>query len=150
MDQNLQKYAYTLLGYNGRVPLHILAEDTCSEVARLVGNQLAKKLPKSKVLIAKGKVKKRHHDLILMESHSRVDIIDPTVWQFQKYKKSILLGKGKTVAEALTLLQKKYGGYWHVSEQMNGYTKQETSALEHTLSKILPENRKAHITTKVA
>jgi hypothetical protein len=32
-----KKYTFELLGYTGRVPLHALCQDSCSEVSRLLG-----------------------------------------------------------------------------------------------------------------
>ena len=112
-----KKYVFSLIGYNGKVSLFKLCNDTCSEVSRLLAQWLLKKLPKADMYIAKGKIGKRFHDLLLVHD-KEVYILDPTVWQFFKNKKSILIKKTKTINDALLVLVSVYGGKWKISERI--------------------------------
>jgi hypothetical protein len=89
-----KKYIFGLIGYNGRVPLYVLTQDSCSEISRLLGQWLYKKFPRAKIYIYKGKVRGRAHDVLIVEAN-HVSVIDPTVWQFFKNKKSILIAAAK-------------------------------------------------------
>lgn len=101
----------------------MLAEDNCSEVARLVGCWIFEKIPNAKISIAKGTNvlgrKNKSHDVIVVQDHDFVYGIDPTVWQFFKFKRNILIAKTKTVESLLNILEKKYKGNWHISEKIN-------------------------------
>jgi len=127
-----KKYVFSLIGYNGKVSLFKLCNDTCSEVSRLLAQWLLKKLPKADMYIAKGKIGKRFHDLLLVHD-KEVYILDPTVWQFFKNKKSILIKKTKTINDALLVLASIYGGKWRISEQITKYSNKEIERLESVL-----------------
>ncbi len=129
-----KKYVFYLIGYNGRISLSKLCNDTCSEVSRLLAQWLLKKLPKANMYIAKGKIGKRFHDILLVHD-KEVYILDPTVWQFFKNKKSILIKKTKTVNDALLALANIYGGKWKISERMTKYSHKEIGQLKSVLKK---------------
>jgi len=129
-----KRYVFRLIGYNGKISLSKLCDDTCSEVSRMLGQWLLKKLLKADMYIAKGKIGKRFHDILLVHD-KEVYILDPTVWQFFKNKKSILIKKTKTVNDALLMLANIYGGKWQISEQITKYSHEEIKRLKKVLVK---------------
>jgi len=129
-----KRYVFRLIGYNGEISLSKLFDDTCSEVSRMLAQWLRNKLPKTDMYIAKGKIGKRFHDLLLVYD-KEVYILDPTVWQFFKNKKSILIKKTKTVNDALSVLASIYGGKWRISERITKYSRNEIERLKSVLTK---------------
>ena len=128
-----KKYVFRLINYNGKIPLSNLYNDTCSEVSRILAQWFLKKLPKTDMYIAKGKIGKRCHDLLLVYD-KEVFILDPTVWQFFKNKKSILIKRTKTINDALLVLVSVYGGKWKISEKITKYSNKEIERLKKVLS----------------
>lgn len=104
-------------------PLCLLAEDNCSEMSRLVGCWILEKMPNSKILIVKGKnvmnIKNKCHDILLVESDEKIYVIDSTVWQFFKNKRSILIGIEKDTKRALNNIKNIYKGNWKISEKLS-------------------------------
>ncbi len=131
-----KKYVYELIGYNGRVPLYILTKDSCSEIARLLGSWIKQGFPRTKIYIYKGKVKGQLHDLLLVEEN-RVYVIDPTIWQFLKNKKSILVATANSIVGAIAEVRGYYGGKWKLSEYIHGYSAAEIKKLKKVLRKNL-------------
>src|SRR5680860_290339 len=131
-----KRYVFRLIDYNGRISLSNLCDDTCSEVSRMLGQWLLKKLLKADMYIAKGKIGKRFHDILLVHD-KEVYILDPTVWQFFKNKKSILIKKTKTVNDALLVLANIYGGKWKISEQIAKYPSNEIERLKSVLKELI-------------
>ena len=129
-----KKYIFNFIGYDGKISLFNLCNDTCSEVSRLLAQWFRNKLPKADMYIAKGKIGKRFHDLLLIYDNQEVYIIDPTVWQFFKNKKSIFIKKTKTVNDALLALTGIYGGKWRISEKITKYPNKEIERLKKVLS----------------
>ncbi len=125
---------FCLIGYNGQISLSKLCDDTCSEVSRMLGQWFLNKLPKADMYIAKGKIGKRFHDLLLVHD-KEVYILDPTVWQFFKNKKSILIKRTKTVNDALLALTSIYGGKWKISERITKYSNKEIERIKNVLMK---------------
>ncbi len=123
--EQLQNKIVALLRQKNK-PLYLLAEDNCSEVARLAGCWILEKMPDAKIFIAKGDRimggKNKSHDVILVDSKKGVHIIDPTVWQFFKNKRSIAITMTETVESALYALEKIYKGKWKISEKINKKT----------------------------
>jgi len=138
MDKSLfnqqQKRIVTLLRkYGGRKPFSGLCEDSCSELSRLLSCWIIKDHPKATILILKGdKVfnTKRSHDIVLVEEDKKSFLVDPSVWQFFKRKRSILVGEVKNVDEALKLAHKIYKGTWFVSEKIGKNICKESKGLE--------------------
>lgn len=115
----VQKKVIGLLCKNNSKPLYITSSDNCSEIARLVGCWIFEKLPKAKLYILKGENiqdTKRSHDILAVEYNGNIDLIDPTVWQFFKNKKSILVITTDNLANGLLEANKLYGGKWKISE----------------------------------
>jgi len=128
-----KKYTFGLVGYNGRVPLYVLTQDSCSEISRLLGQWLYKKFPKAKIYIYKGKVRGRAHDVLIVEAN-HVSVIDPTVWQFFKNKKSILIASENSIDDAVATLAHCYGERWRLSERVYGYSASEIKKFKNKLS----------------
>ena len=124
-----------LFKYTGRKPLYTVCEDSCSEVSRLLASWFRDKMPGTKIYIAKGKIKNQAHDIIIIDGGKGVDIVDPTVWQFFKNKRSIIMGKTRTIGEAPHKLTDIYGGKWKISERITKYSKKEIIKLERVLAK---------------
>lgn len=138
--RQIQRKIVALLRRDNNKPLRITSVDNCSEVARLVGCWIFEKLPQVKIHVLKGKnVKntKRNHDILAIEQNGNIDLIDPTVWQFFKNKKSIYLKTKDNLANSLFEATKIYGGKWKISEEITvgNYKKNE-------LKKIVASNIK--------
>lgn len=106
----------------GNKPLGVLCEDSCSELSRLLSCWMIKEYPKAAILILKGdKVfnTKKSHDIVLIEGDKKFFLLDPSVWQFFKNKRSILVGEIKNTEEALKLANNTYKGKWQVSEKID-------------------------------
>ena len=115
----IQKRVVKLLRKNINKPLYIISKDNCSELSRLVGCWIFKKLPNAKIYILKGdnvQNTKQSHDILAVEQDENIYLIDPSVWQFFKNKKSIFLKLTKTLESSLSEVTKIYGGKWAVSE----------------------------------
>ena len=125
-----KRYVFSLIGYDGKISLSKLCNDTCSEVSRILAQWFLKKLPKADMYIVKGKIGKRFHDLLLVHD-KEVYILDPTVWQFFKNKKSILIKKTKTINDALSVLINIYGGKWRISDKITKYSNKEIERLKN-------------------
>ena len=129
-----KEYALHLLEYTGRKPLYIICKDSCSEVSRLLAVWFRNEMPRAKIYIAKGKIRSRAHDLIIINDAEGVSIIDPTIWQFFKHKRSIFVGKTETVGEALHKLAAIYGGKWKIYERITKYSKKELFKIKRTIA----------------
>ena len=120
-------------------PLYLLAKDNCSELSRLTGCLILEKI-KSRVFIIKGEGvminKNQCHDVLLIECNKRYYLVDPTVWQFFKYKRNILIGEVEDVKSALDVLIKIYKGKWKVSEEL----KKNSCAQKNKWKKIIEQN----------
>lgn len=117
--RQIQKKVVELLRKNNNKPLYITSVDNCSEVARLVGCWIFEKLPQAKICILKGKnilKSKQCHDILAVEYNKNITLIDPTVWQFFKHKKSIFIKTTDNLANSLFEANKLYGGKWEISE----------------------------------
>jgi hypothetical protein len=113
--------------------LSILCKDSCSEISRLVGYWIIKDHPKATILILKGDNvfnTKKSHDIVLIEENNEYFLIDPTIWQFFKRKRNILIGEVNSTNEALILANSIYKGKWKVSERIEKYSEKESKKLE--------------------
>jgi hypothetical protein len=130
-----KRYSFELLKYNGNRKLSILCKDSCSEVSRLLAVWFRGKKPMAKIYIAKGKIEKVFHDLILIDVGNSVYIVDPTVWQFFKNKRFILMGAADSINEALNKTAVIYSGKWKISEKVGTYSKKEIRNLKQLLAR---------------
>jgi UDP-N-acetylmuramoylalanine--D-glutamate ligase len=102
--------------------LDVLVQDGCSELSRLVGLWFLEKRKDIKASILKGERvfnKNQCHDVLMIEKEKEFYLIDPTIWQFFKNKKSIFIGSFKNKEDIFKGLKKEYGGNWKVSERIN-------------------------------
>lgn len=122
--------------------LFVLAKDNCSEVSRIVGHWFLKENKNLEVYILKGKNikfgKKQAHDVLVICDKNKIFLLDPTIWQFFKNKKSIFWGEFDKMSEVLDFLKLKYGGKWKISEKLE---KEKFGEVEK-LKKIIGENIK--------
>lgn len=114
----------------------ILCEDSCSELSRLLSCWTIKEYPKATISILKGNGvfnTKRSHDIVLIEGDKKFFLVDPSVWQFFKSKRSILVGEIKNTEEALKLARNVYKGKWQVSEKIEKNICKESKELERII-----------------
>lgn len=135
LSRGAREYVVSLLEYDGRRPLAVLCEDSCSEVSRLLGLWFRKKLPKARIFIAQGKIGKRRHDLLVVENGRDVDVVNPTVWQFFKYKKTMVMARAKTTEDAIGALAEMYGGTWRITERVSRYAGRDMARLKAIIKK---------------
>jgi hypothetical protein len=123
--KTLQDLALDLMESSIHKPRWMISKWNCSEVTRILGLQILKDLgikAKPTILIGKvtkiGLTKENKHDILMFfdDKSQKYVLIDPTVWQFFRFKKSILLGKFDSIKDVLTFAQKTYGGKWKISE----------------------------------
>lgn len=121
--------------YGGNKPLHFLSQDSCSELSRLFACWVIKKYPTSNVFILKGEGvlnnSEKSHDIILIDNSF---LIDPSIWQFFKNKRSLLVGQVENLEVALKLAKKIYGGKWKVSEKISKGTLKEVEKLKKIIT----------------
>lgn len=122
--------------WGGNKPLGVLCEDSCSELSRLLSCWIVKEYPKVVISILKGNRvfnTKRSHDIVLVEGDKKSFLVDPSVWQFFKSKKSILVGEINSTEEALNLASNTYKGKWQVSEKIEKNICKESKELERII-----------------
>lgn len=123
---------FLLKKYGGNKSLHFLSKDSCSELSRLLACWAIKKYPTNDIFILKGNGvfnnSEKSHDIVLVDSE-KLFLIDPSIWQFFKRKRSILVGQIENLEEALKLAKKNYGGQWKVSEKVSKNILKETKKL---------------------
>ncbi len=99
--------------------LQVVAKDRCSEIARLVGCWILNWYPEYKAQIYKGELSGGlAHDVLVIGNDRSLFIIDPTIWQMFPESKSIFIGFIQDIPAAVSLLKKRYGGLWKISETM--------------------------------
>jgi hypothetical protein len=89
-------------------------------MSRLVGYWMIDKNRKLEAFIIKGTlVRKKQHDILVTKEDGLFSVIDPTIWQFFKNKRTIFLGNFNTIEEVYNFAKKFYGGKWVFSEKLN-------------------------------
>jgi hypothetical protein len=117
--KKIQKEVISLLTSSGKKSLYILSKDCCSEMSRLVGYRIMDSNPKTETLIIKGVLtNNKQHDILVVKEGDLFSLIDPTIWQFYKNKKTIFLGTFKDVTGIFKFTEKFYGGKWSLSENL--------------------------------
>lgn len=143
---NLQKKIVKFLKGKKSLPLYLLTHDNCSELSRLVGCWILKEMKNTEIFILKGKnildIKNKEHDILAIKNISGVYLIDPTVWQFFKNRKSIFVGLSKNIDDSLNLAKKAYKGIWKLSEKLESADCKQKKEWE----KIISENIKYVLT----
>lgn len=137
--KTIQNRVIKLLKRGNNKPLSFLCKDSCSEMSRLVGCWIIKEYPTSKIFIYKGKnvfnKKNKNHDILIVISN-KIYILDPTIWQFKKNKKSILIKELEGCVSIENELNKIYKGKWKISERINTKVCKEVDSWK----KIITEN----------
>jgi hypothetical protein len=99
--------------------LQVAAKDQCSEMARLVGCWVLDEHPEYKVQVCKGTFSDESaHDILVVEDGEVLFLIDPTVWQKFPESENIFVGSADSMQGVVSLIEKKYGGTWKISEIM--------------------------------
>jgi len=141
--KKIQKRVIDLLKSKNKKPLYVLAKDNCSEMSRLVAFWMLKEHPKLKISVLKGKdvfgIKKRCHDILMVEDDNMFYLIDPTVWQFLKYKRNIVMTEKKSEKDILTFTEEVYKGKWKISKIIGEITKKEAEENEKIIKLNLAE-----------
>jgi hypothetical protein len=128
--------------FDKKASLFILSKDNCSEASRIVGYWFLKENKNLEVYILKGENikfgKKQAHDVLVICDKNKIFLLDPTIWQFFKNKKSIFWGEFDKMSDTFGFLKNKYGGKWKLSERLGkeGFVEVEK------LKKIVGENIK--------
>lgn len=103
--------------------LFLASQDNCSEMSRLVGCWILQDFPAVNTNILKGinitGATNKSHDILAIEEKNKFYLIDPTVWQFFKNKKNILLTKKNNIKDCLQFAEQFYKGKWSISETLH-------------------------------
>ncbi len=144
-----KKYLYKLNQfvidyYNSRSskPLWVVSEFSCSEMSRYIGYHVLNDLRSAKAYILKGNISKSlSHDILLIETEGKFTLIDPTIWQFFKNKKSIFVDDYCDLESAVVGAKKVYTGDWSISEELNkGTLKREVPEMLNIINKNIKNN----------
>lgn len=136
--KQIEERVIELLSENPGPSLTESSKDNCSEMSRLVGCWIQEQKPEAAMTILKGEdVCGRHtaHDLLAVTLKKTTYLLDPTIWQFFPDSQSILVGEGRSLADAFELAKNQYGGTWVLSEEFdaNAYS-------QDTLQEIILKN----------
>lgn len=125
--KKLQDLALDLMKPDVSKPRWMVSKWNCSEVTRILGLQVLKDIgssAKPTILIGKvnktGLTKENKHDILMFfdGQSKKYILIDPTIWQFFRFKRTILLGTFNSPKECILFAQETYGGKWKVSESV--------------------------------
>jgi hypothetical protein len=117
-------------------PLHMCAKDNCSEASRLVAIWIKRKFKDAQLFILKGQYKpKKYHDVLAVQLADKFYLVDPSVWQFFKTKRSILIGEFDDMTDVFAFAKKTYGGTWKSVEKLKNFRE------EKSLIKMIRNNR---------
>ena len=107
-------------------PLNLCAKDNCSEASRLVAIWIKRKFSKAKLFILKGEYKpKKYHDILAVQLDNKFYLIDPSIWQFFKNKKTIFIGEFDGMANLFLKAKKIYGGKWRSLENLTNFREEK-------------------------
>jgi len=107
-------------------PLSLRAKDNCSEASRLVAIWIKRKFKKAELFILKGEyVPKKYHDILAVQLDSKFYLIDPSVWQFFKSKRSIFMGEFDSITDMFLYAKKTYGGKWKSVEKLKNFKEEK-------------------------
>lgn len=106
--------------------LHVCAKDNCSETSRLVAIWIKRKFKKAELFILKGEYKpKKYHDILAVQLADKFYLIDSSVWQFFKNKRSIFMGEFGSMADVFSYAKKTYGGTWKSVEKLKNFKEEK-------------------------
>ena len=107
-------------------PLSLCSKDNCSEASRLVAIWIKRKFSKAKLFILKGEYKpKKYHDILAVQLDNKFYLIDPSIWQFFKNKKTIFIGEFDSMANLFLKAKKIYGGKWRSLENLTNFREEK-------------------------
>ena len=122
---------------SGNETLCLSAQDNCSEMTRIIGCWILGDFSVINTYILKGEnvmgIRNKCHDVLVVEEKNKFYLIDPTVWQFFKNKKNILLAKKNTMKECLKFVEQLYGGKWSISEILDKNCSKNMKKWENTV-----------------
>lgn len=140
----IQNKILALLNGYGKAPLNILAQETCSEMSRLVGGWIKESDSLARIFVLKGERinnTDRSHDILAIFIDKKALILDPTIWQIFPEAKNIFFGDFNNISEAIFEIKKKYGGDWKINEEIKKNLDANTQRkLEKIIGKIVREN----------
>jgi len=103
-------------------PLSLCAKDNCSEASRLVAVWIKRKFSKAKQFILKGEYKpKKYHDILVVQLNKKFYLIDPSVWQFFKKQRTVLMGEFDDMNDLFLYAKQAYGGKWKNLEILKNF-----------------------------
>lgn len=106
--------------------LSLSSKDNCSETSRLVAIWIKRKFRKTELFILKGEHRpKKYHDILAVKLNNKFYLIDPSIWQFFKNKKSIFVGKFDSLADVFSCAKKTYGGKWKNIEKLTNFKEEK-------------------------
>lgn len=114
---------------SGRVkkPLHLLTKDNCSEASRLVAIWVKRIFKRADFYIAKGEYKANmFHDILIVHLNDAYYVIDPTITQFFKRKRTILMGEFAGISAVFAGAKKIYGGKWERLEKLSNFREEKS------------------------
>jgi hypothetical protein len=136
----IQERVIGLLKGKNNKSLFALAKDNCSELSRLTGVWILQDYPGADVFILKGedinKNDGKSHDVLAIKDQDKYYVIDPTIWQFFKDCKNILVDMTDSIEKVFHKLELKYGGNWKISEKMKPTSEEQIDEW----TKIIKEN----------
>lgn len=107
-------------------PLHLLAKDNCSEASRLVAIWIKRIFKRAELYVAKGEYKANmFHDILIVHLNDKFYLIDPTITQFFKRKRTILIGESIDIDSLLLNAKKIYGGKWESLEKLSNFREEK-------------------------
>lgn len=116
---NIQDRLIKLLTNTGKV-IKEASIDNCSEVSRLVAIWIFNQMPNVNIKILKGDNvlnTTKSHDILTVFYEDKIFILDPTIFQFEDVQNILMFELDKT-SDYLSIVQKRYGGDWKVSENL--------------------------------
>ena len=142
--RNIQRKVLKMLPVDKKNRPSILLADSCSEISRLVASWIKASDKISQINILKGNnvcgTKKSHDILAVTDKSGRVQIIDPTVWQFFPRKKSIPVLTAKDINAAINKIKKIYSGRWKISEKFIKLSKSQEKKYLNIIKQNIKEN----------
>lgn len=87
--------------------LSLCSKDNCSEASRLVAIWIKRKFHKAELFILKGEyMPKKYHDILTVKLDDKFYLIDPSVWQFFRNKRSIFMEQFDSMANVFLYAKK--------------------------------------------
>lgn len=141
---NIQSRVESFFRGRSDLALKVSTRDCCSEMTRLVASWLQDDFPTSGFLVLKGtqlhRGSEQAHEVLGIESKTKIDVIDPTVWQLSPDENDIFVGEFESLSDAYQHLRNQYGGDWVINERFEKVSNEEAQHLQDTLYSIIAEN----------